>query len=164
MRVWYLGLVVTVVVIAGCGAGTDDHQIAPPPAGTFVDGDGKSVSLNDFKGRYLWIDYAAEWCAACTPQTRAIKSVAGTAPDKLAFITIMVTERGGYGHPSTTATAKRWASRFSLDPSRVWAGQVRHRILPRNLLYSPQGEVLFDQVGELNVRQIQEEIARHVKN
>jgi hypothetical protein len=163
MRAAIPGLVVILVVIAGCGQGTDDHQIAPPPAGTFVDGGGKTVSLNDLNGRYVWIDYAAEWCAACAPQTMAIKSVAVTAPEKLTFITIMVTERGGYGHPSTTVTAARWASRFGLDPSRVWAGQVRHRFLPRNLLYSPQGDVLFDQVGELKVGQIQAEIARHVK-
>ena len=164
MRATVPGLVLILVAIAGCGAGTDDQHIAPPPAGTFVDGDGKTVSLSDFYGRYVWIDYAAEWCAACTPQTMAIKSVATTASERLAFITIMVTERGGYGHPSTAATAERWASRFDLDPSRVWAGEVRHRFLPRNLLYSPQGDVLFDQVGELNASQIQAEIANHIKN
>ncbi len=94
-------------------------------ADTFVDGGGQPVSLTDFNGRYVWIDYAAEWCAACTPQTTAIKSVAATALEKLVFVTSMVTERGGYGHPSTAATAARWAARFDLDPSRVWAGQAR---------------------------------------
>ncbi|MGI9248086.1 MAG: TlpA family protein disulfide reductase [Woeseiaceae bacterium] len=162
MRAAVFGLFVILVVIAGCGAGTDDHQVAPPPPGTFVDGSGNAVSLSDFSGRYVWIDYAAEWCAACTPQSMAIKSVARTASEKLAFITIMVSERGGYGHPSTVVTAARWASQLGLDPSHVWAGQVRHRFLPRNLLYSPQGDVLFDQVGELNAGQIQAEIARHV--
>jgi len=107
MRTAVFGLIVALVVIASCEAGTEDHQVAPPPAGTFVDGGGNAASLNDFNGRYVWIDYAAEWCAACTPQTMAIKSVAATAPEMLVFITIMVTERGGYGHPSTAATAAR---------------------------------------------------------
>lgn len=164
MRATILVLTVTLLVIAGCGKGTDDPQGIPPPAGTFVDGEGETVSLNDFKGRYVWVDYAAEWCAACTPQSMAIKSVAASAADNIAFITIMTTEREGYGHPSTQATAARWASRLDLDPSRVWAGRVRSRFLPRNLLYSARGELLFDQVGELNARQVRAEIARHVKN
>lgn len=164
MRVVASCLIVTLVLMTGCGEGSDDHQVTPPPPGTFVDGGGNTVSLKDFIGRYVWIDYAAEWCAACTPQAMAIMSVAATAPDKLVFITIMVTERGGYGHPSTATTAARWASRVGLDPAHVWAGQVPHRYLPRNLLYSPQGDVLFDQVGELNASQIQAEIARNVRH
>ncbi len=163
MRVSIVVLIVTLVVTASCGSGSDDPQSTPPRAGTFVDGNGEIVSLSKFRGRYAWVDYAAEWCAACTPQTMAIKSVSGSASDKLAFITIMVTERDGYGYPSTQITAARWASRFNLDPSRVWAGQVRHRFLPRNLLYSPQGDLLFDQVGELNAKQIQAEIGRHLE-
>lgn len=163
MRIAVLCLIVTFIVVSGCGAGTDDGQVAPPSPGTFVDGIGNSVSLRELNGRYVWIDYAAEWCAACTPQAMAIKSVAATAPEELAFITIMVTERGGYGHPSTANTAARWASRVGLDPAYVWAGRVPHRYLPRNLLYSPQGEVLFDHVGELNASQIQAEIGNHVR-
>jgi len=164
MRNAILCLIVTFGIVSGCGPAANNHEkVAPPSPGTFVDGGGNTVSLKDFNGRYVWIDYAAEWCAACTPQAMAIKSVAGTAPDKIAFITIMVTEREGYGHPSTAITAARWASRLGLDPAHVWAGKVPHRYLPRNLLYSPQGDVLFDQVGELSASQVKAEIARHVR-
>ena len=162
MRISIAVLIVAFVVIAGCESGSDDPESTPPRAGTFVDGYGESVSLGTYRGRYVWVDYAAEWCAACTPQTMAIKSVAANASDRLVFVTIMVTEREGYGHPSTQSTAARWAARFGLEPSRVWAGQVPHRYLPRNLLYSPEGEKLFDKVGELSAGQIQAEIARHI--
>lgn len=164
MRTAVSGLVVALVVMSGCGAGADDHQVAPPPAGTFVDGNGQTVSLADFAGRYVWIDHAAEWCAACTPQALAIKSVAATAPDQVVFVTIMTTEPEGYGHPSTATTAARWASRFRLDPSRVWAGQVRTRFLPRNVLLSPDGDVLFDEVGELKASHVRAQIFRHIEN
>lgn len=162
MRAGISGLLIALVAISACGPDADEHQIAPPPAGTFVDGTGKTVSLDDYRGRYVWIDYAAEWCAACAPQTMAIKAVAADAPGEIAFVTIMTTEHEGFGHPSTAATAARWASRFGLDPNRVWAGQVRYRYLPRNLLLSRQGDVLFDEVGELDAGRIRTEIARHL--
>ena len=164
MRAAVFSLIVVLVGIAGCGADPEDWRNRPPPPGTFVDGTGKTVSLDDYAGRYVWIDYAAEWCAACAPQTMAIKAVAAAAPGELAFVTIMTTELEGYGHPSTAATAARWASRFGLDPTQVWAGQVRHRYLPRNLLLSRQGEVLFDEVGELDAGRIRAEIASHLGN
>lgn len=164
MRATVLGLIVVSTQIAGCGADSEDRHNRPPHPGTFVDGTGNTVSLDDYAGRYVWIDYAAEWCAACAPQTMAIKAVAADAPGELAFVTIMTTERDGYGHPSTAATAARWASRFGLDPTHVWAGQVRYRYLPRNLLLSPAGDVLFDEVGELDAGRIRAEIARQLGN
>ncbi len=164
MRAAISSLVVVLLATSGCGADTGDWRNRPPPPGTFVDGTGKTVSLDDYAGRYVWIDYAAEWCAACTPQTMAIKAVAADAPGDVAFVTIMTTEREGYGHPSTAATAARWASRFDLDPNHVWAGQVSYRYLPRNLLYSPRGDALFDEVGELDAGRIRAEIATHVGN
>ncbi len=158
-----IALIAFLALASGCGDSTKSGP-SPPPEGTLVDAEGNSVSLDDFLGRYVWLDYAAEWCAACTPQTMAIKSVAATKPRQLVFVTIMTTEREGYGHPSTQATAARWAARFDLDPARVWAGKVNARFLPRNILLSPQGEVLFDEVGELSTEQIRAELARHLKD
>lgn len=150
------------LVFSGCTERTSTSA-ARTPAG-LVNGLGETVALDDLLGRYVWIDYAAEWCAACTPQTLAIKSVAASAPDQLVFVTLMTTEREGYGHPSTAATAARWAARFDLDPAMVWAGKVNARFLPRNRLLSPRGDELFDEVGELSAAQIRAELGRHLSN
>lgn len=155
-------LIVAILLLGGCTERATTGAAAPPAG--LVNGLGETVALADLRGHYVWIDYAAEWCAACTPQTLAIKSAAASAPAQVVFVTLMTTEREGYGHPSTQQTAARWAARFDLDPAMVWAGNVNARFLPRNRLLSPRGDELFDQVGELSAAQIQQEIGRHLRD
>lgn len=154
--------VAVLLLLGGCSERATTGAAAPPAG--LVNALGQTVALSDLRGRYVWIDYAAEWCAACTPQTLAIRSVAASAPDEVVFLTLMTTEREGYGHPSTAATAARWAARFDLDPAMVWAGKVQARFLPRNRLLSPRGDELFDKVGELSAPQIEAELNKHIRN
>lgn len=154
-----LRVLISVLPLAGaCG------QYTPPDAGpgadAYVDGHGRRVALSALDGRYVWIDYAAEWCAACAPQTRAIQSVSRNGPENLVFITVITSERGGYGHSPDARTAARWAARFGLDPQRVWARDLSAWTLPRHRMLSPSGEILFDQTGEMSASEIRSQIDR----
>lgn len=129
--------------------------------GTLASAAGDDVSLRKFSGRYLWVDFAAEWCAACTPQTHALQSVAASVPPGVVFLTVLTSERGGYGHPATRETAANWALRFGLDPARVLATDLSAMTLPRNILYSPAGQVLFDRTGAMNAGEIQSALEKY---
>ncbi len=118
---------------------------------------GLEVSLADFSGRYVWVDYAAEWCAACVPQSRAIRSL-DQARSGVVFVTVMSSEPQGYGHPATRATAARWASRLSLDPDRVLAADFTAMTLPQLALFSPEGREVFRHTGQLSAVDIRQRI------
>ena len=101
------------------GSRTASAQFAEDRYASAVNAKGESVSLSDFSGKPVWVDYAAEWCAACRGQSATIRALARELGDKVVFITVMTSEVQGYGHPATQETAARWAKRESLDPARA---------------------------------------------
>lgn len=125
-----------------------------------VNARGENVSLADFSGKPVWVDYAAEWCAACRPQSATIRSLAGAYGDDVVFVTVMTSEPEGYGHPATVETAARWARRATLDPARVVAGDHSSMTLPQHALFSADGEELFRHVGALSAAEIRATIQR----
>ncbi|MFK7956310.1 MAG: TlpA family protein disulfide reductase [Lysobacterales bacterium] len=124
---------------------------------------GESVSLADFSGQYIWVDYAAEWCAACVPQSGTIRSLDGRVTENVAFVTVMASEIGGYGHPATQETAARWARSLSLQPSRVLATDFSAMTLPQHALFSPSGEQLMRHTGQLSAQQIRQSLSSHME-
>lgn len=125
-----------------------------------MNGRGEFVSLTDFAGKLVWVDYAAEWCAACRPQSATIRSLAREYGDDVVFVTVMTSEPEGYGHPATQETAARWARQAALDPARVVAADLSSMTLPQHALFSPDGEEAFRHTGTLSAAQIRGAIGR----
>ncbi len=121
---------------------------------------GRMVSLDQFAGRFIWADYAAPWCSPCVPQSRTIRSLTHSGIRDVVFLTVMTSEMGGYGHPPTTDTAARWASRFGLDPEMVLAADLTAMTIPKHILFSPEGHVLFERTGQLGASHIRETLSR----
>ena len=120
---------------------------------SYVTATGRTVSLNEFHGGYLWVDYAAEWCGYCVPQTHTIKSLEKRFGDNLLFITV-VTGTGKVMESPTADTARQWADRFDLDPEHVLA-RFFTDTLPHHVLYSPQGKELFRGSGLFSAEKIE---------
>ena len=156
--------------LAGCDAArTSKHEALGAQFGqdrlaVAVNALGEHVSLAKFPGEFVWVDYAAEWCAACRPQSATIRSLAQAGRVEAVFITVMTSEREGYGHPATQATAARWAQNLSLEPARVVAADLTSQKLPQHALYSPDGRELFRHVGKMSAEEIRMTLERHEKD
>lgn len=153
--------------LAGCDPPPSAHRDGPRAqfgqtiSAAAVNALGAPVALTQFSGRFVWVDYAAEWCAACQPQSTTIRGLDQSAPNGVTFVTVMTSEPLGYGHAATQQTAARWAKRLSLDPQRVLAADLTNLQLPQHALFSPAGRELYRHKGKMSAAQIRAVLDRH---
>jgi hypothetical protein len=154
--------------LAGCGSGQDRS-----PAGNMADRSyygqrdtltrpnarGEQVALQEFEGRFIWADYAAPWCRYCGPQAGFVRQAEDSFGRNVVFLTVVTSGMGGYGDPATSQTAADWASRHGRDPSRVLAADLTAMTIPKHILFSPEGHVLFEKTGQMQTAEIQTTLA-----
>lgn len=174
-----VALVVILGVILGAGCGGDSTPENPyvgnmddysysdqvKPAGNLyrVSASGKQVSIGQFKGRFVWADYAAPWCRPCVTQAKAIKSLEKSLGDRVVFFTVITSASEEYEDVPDQQTAMAWAQRFGFDPDRVVAAtNLWAWTIPTHILYSPKGQTLYRATGYIPAEEIQGLLSRYI--
>ena len=131
----------------------------PAPDFTLQTPDGKELSLKDFRGKYVVLDFWASWCPDCrkdAPEVKALWEKYGS--DKVAFVGVSfdtekekwaeyVKENGlGWDHVSPLAKWKE--TQVSQDYKVNW--------IPSMYLIDPDGKVVF---GTVMIDKLAKELA-----
>lgn len=163
------------VIVAGAASGCGESD-QNPAVGDMLDtsyygqrgsvvrpnANGDMVSLDEYDGSFIWAEYAAPWCSHCEPQAKATRDVARSFGRDVVFLTIMTSDMGGYGDPATPSTAYKWAARFRLDPVRVLAADLTAMTIPKHILFSPDGHVLYEKTGRISGTEIRATLDRYM--
>ncbi|NIG54344.1 TlpA disulfide reductase family protein [Chitinophaga sp. Cy-1792] len=114
------------------------------PAFTIPDVNGKMISLADFKGRYVFLDFWASWCAPCVAQVPALKSMYAKYKSP-AFEILGISldsKREGWLH-GIEKHELPWINVSSLKGwSEPAAGAYGVSAIPQNVLIGPDGKVV----------------------
>jgi thiol-disulfide isomerase/thioredoxin len=137
-------------------AGRRDKQYGPSASSG-------TVRLADFKGQYVWIDFAAPWCAPCRQQASIMRSIEKAYPGKVVFLTMMTSDNSS-SSPATEHTARQWANQYSLDPHHVLPTTEWARRIPQHILFSPLGQTLEWKIGLMRDVQIKATLASHMRD
>jgi thiol-disulfide isomerase/thioredoxin len=120
----------------------------PLPAFEFRDGDGRKLTLADFRGRFVLLNFWATWCAPCKEEMPSLNALAARVSTKvLAIIPISVDVAG-------TVSVRRYYKEFALDRLSVYAdptSDAMHALgiigIPTTLLINSDGLEIGRLVG-----------------
>lgn len=132
----------------------------PAPGFTLKDLDGQPVSLGDFKGKVLLLDFWATWCAPCIASMPHLQKLHHRYADKgFAVLGIAVDERGAA--TVLPLVKKKVTYPILLGDEPTWAA-YGVQALPALFLIDREGRIVRQFGGATDERTIEAEVQRLV--
>lgn len=132
--------------VAGSGAERAASARAQPgyPAPTLAvtDLQGRPVSLSEYRGKAVYINFWASWCPPCRLEMPEIERLAGHLPEGTALLTVNATSQES-GPEAVVAFLERSGYTFPVALDRDGSAQTAYGIasLPASIFISPDGVV-----------------------
>ena len=112
----------------------------PAPAFTLKDDKGRKVSLSDFKGKYLLIDFWASWCGPCRASFPAIKELyTRYKSDKFDILGLSLDRKDSAWRKALAEENCPWTQVVDLDGTV--ANKYAVSTIPLMVLVNPDGTI-----------------------
>jgi len=160
---WCRAALVLLVVVAGAGpadAKDNDSGLGhlgefiplkspqPAPDVSFIDADGKSVPLSQFKGKPVLVNLWATWCHPCVEEMPLLDALQKSLGDKLTVLAISE-DRGGTKVVQPFVDKLGLANlKIFLDPTGAFGDAFKVEGLPTSILIDDAGNVRGRVLGE----------------
>ena len=120
----------------------------PAPPMTWTDADGANISLADFRGKVVMVNFWATWCAPCLRELPSINELqAKLAGDDFTVVAINIDKEG-------KQVAEPFATRLGLDrldlyldPALVVARAMGVQVMPTTIVYDREGREIGRLMG-----------------
>lgn len=132
----------------------------PAPALTLTDLSGRTVSLADFRGQAVFLNFWASWCGPCRAEMPEIQRLAASLPAGTAVLTVNLTAReASPSAPLAYLTEHGYSFPVLLDPADDAGARFQVASMPTSLFISPEGVVTARVAGPLTYRAMLEYLA-----
>lgn len=129
---------------------------------TQKDTSGKEVSLKDFKGKYVLLNFWASWCEPCRAENPALVKIFNEYNSKgFTILSISLDENRNSWIKAINADQLNWTQ---ISDMKQWSNEVSAKYainsIPRNILVSPDGIILAD---DINTDDLEKKLAEAFK-
>ncbi len=139
----------TATIVAGAKLEQAIHaerQAGPAPAFTLKDRAGRTVSLTDYAGKVVFLNFWATWCAPCREEMPSLGELARTIdPANTVFLAVSVDD----GWEPVNQFFGRTPPPFQLllDADKAVSTRYGSSAYPESYLIGPDGTLLYKFVG-----------------
>lgn len=112
----------------------------------FRDAEGKGHDLEEFQGKWLFVNYWATWCAPCIKEIPELNELSKEYADELVVYGVNFDATTGDELNRQIDRMKIEFPVFDEDP-HAWLGVERPQVLPTTFVFSPEGEHVETLVG-----------------
>jgi cytochrome c biogenesis protein CcmG/thiol:disulfide interchange protein DsbE len=152
------GQTITQITAPGV-SGAQAPRVGQPAADFTVAGpDGQSISLAQFQGKPVWINFWATWCAPCRAEFPEMDTVYRQYQDQgLVLLAVSFAEQP----QAVRSYLERARPSFTIavDPPGTVAGQYRVMGLPTHVFIDAEGIVRDVRVGPMNQELMRQKLA-----
>ena len=129
----------------GDGSGASDSANATAaPELTMTDTEGQTLTLADFRGKPVLLNFWASWCGPCASEMPAIQSAYEQYGDQIQFVAVNMTGMGGETEPSALSLIQQnnytFPVYFDVDSSAAVAFGVTS--IPQTYLIDAEGNII----------------------
>lgn len=135
-------------------------QGSVPPNFEWTDPSGNKVSLASLKGKPVWINFWATWCAPCRMEMPAMQQVYSKHKDDLVILGVSMGPVDSPGEVSEFLQDKAYSWTFIHDNNQELALKYRAGNIPMSYFIGPDGTVKAVSVGAIPAEMMEDFIAQ----
>lgn len=167
---WSIAFIVVIIAIYTTGAfntnPTDENLIndsnqnetisesQKSPNFTLTDLDGNSVSLSDYEGKNVYVNFFATWCPPCKAEMPEIEKISQKYKDKdLVVLAIDIGE--DYDTVKSFVQENNYTFKVLLDSDQAVATQYNITSIPVSLFIDKQGNIVSKKIGAMTMEDME---------
>jgi peroxiredoxin len=128
---------------------------------TLMDTEGNEVSLSDYNGKYVHLDFSVEWCPVCANQSGYLSNLDILMEGK-DFVSLTILFQNEEAQPATVDDAKEWAELYSISDVLIGNEELAKEYIvnytPTNYIIAPNMEILGGWSGSTDIEVFMENL------
>ena len=114
------------------------------PSFTFTDINGKKVSIEDFRGKYVYIDCWATWCGPCKAELPALQKLEEKYKDRNIVFVSISSDRDKKAWEKMVKLDKLGGIQLNIGDDQSFHKAMKISSIPRFMLVDPEGYFVSD--------------------